>query len=59
MLLIYTDGDIMKEFIDADGCPVVDIAVRIAKKYGVECTIICDTSHSIQRESAKTITGHL
>lgn len=56
MLLIYTDGDIMKVFIDADGCPVVDIAVRIAKKYGVECTIICDTSHSIQRESAKTIT---
>lgn len=46
----------MKIFIDADGCPVVDIAVRIAKKYGVECTIICDTSHSIQRESAKTIT---
>lgn len=56
MLLIYTDGDMMKIFIDADGCPVVDIAVRIAKKYGVECTIICDTSHSIQRESAKTIT---
>ena len=46
----------MKIFIDADGCPVVDIAVRIAKKYGVECTIICDTSYSIQRESAKTIT---
>lgn len=46
----------MKIFIDADGCPVVDIAVRIAKKYGLECTIICDTSHSIQRECAKTIT---
>lgn len=46
----------MKIFIDADGCPVVDIVVRIAKKYGVECTIICDTAHSIQRESAKTIT---
>lgn len=46
----------MKIFIDADGCPVVDIAVRIAKKYGVECTIICDTAHSIQRESAETIT---
>ena len=46
----------MKIFIDADGCPVVDIAVRIAKKYGVESTIICDTAHSIQRESAKMIT---
>ena len=45
----------MKIFIDADGCPVVDIAVRTARKYGAECTIICDTSHSIQREGADTI----
>ena len=42
-------------FIDADGCPVVDIAVRTAKRYGVECTIICDTAHSIQRDGAETI----
>ena len=46
----------MKIFIDADGCPVVDIAVRTAKRFGIECTIICDTSHSIQREGAVTIT---
>ena len=45
----------MKIFIDADGCPVVDIAVRTAKKYGIPCTIICDTSHSIYREGAETI----
>lgn len=45
----------MKIFIDADGCPVVDIAVRIAKRYGLECTIICDTAHSIQRDGAETI----
>ncbi len=45
----------MKIFIDADGCPVVDITVRAAKKYGAECTIICDTAHSIQREGAQTI----
>lgn len=45
----------MKIFIDADGCPVVDIAVRTAKKYGIECTIICDTAHSIQRDGAETI----
>ncbi|MCR4861343.1 MAG: YaiI/YqxD family protein [Ruminococcus sp.] len=45
----------MKIFIDADGCPVVDIAVRTAKRYGLECTIICDTAHSIQREGAETI----
>ena len=45
----------MKIFIDADGCPVVDIAVRTAKKYGCECTIICDTAHSIRRDGADTI----
>ena len=45
----------MKIFIDADGCPVVDITVRTAKRYGIECTIICDTAHSIQREGAETI----
>lgn len=46
----------MKLFIDADGCPVVDIAVRTAKRCGLECTIICDTAHSIEREGATTIT---
>ena len=45
----------MKIFLDADGCPVVDIAVKISKRYGLECTIICDTAHSIQRENAETI----
>ena len=45
----------MKIFIDADGCPVVDIAVRTAAKYGIGCTIICDTAHSIHRDGADTI----
>ncbi len=45
----------MRIFIDADGCPVVDIAVRTSLKYGIECTIICDTAHSINREGAVTI----
>lgn len=45
----------MRIFIDADGCPVVDTAVRAAVKHGIECTIICDTAHSIQREGAETI----
>lgn len=46
----------MKIFIDADGCPVTDIAVKIAVKHGVKCTIICDTAHSIYRDGAETIT---
>lgn len=46
----------MEVFIDADGCPVTDIAVNLSKQYGVPCTILCDTAHQIQRNDAKTIT---
>ena len=45
----------MRVFIDADGCPVVDLSVSIAKQYGIECLILCDTSHEIVREGARTI----
>lgn len=46
----------MKLLIDADACPVVDIALRCAKENGVdECTLLCDTSHLIEREGARTI----
>ncbi len=45
-----------KILIDADGCPVVDAAVKIAQENKIECIIICDTSHSFQKEGAKTIT---
>lgn len=30
----------MKILIDAEGCPVVDIAVRIAKAHHMECLIL-------------------
>lgn len=46
----------MKLLIDADGCPVVDIAVRLAGKYSRECMIICDTAHEFQKEGAVTVT---
>ncbi|MBQ8574693.1 MAG: YaiI/YqxD family protein [Clostridia bacterium] len=45
----------MKIFIDADGCPVVDITVRIAKKHSLECYIICDTAHEFQKDGATTV----
>lgn len=45
----------MKLCIDADGCPVVDEAVLLAKKYGVECVILCDTSHVFEKEGAVTV----
>ena len=46
----------MKIFIDGDGCPAIDLTISMAKNYGLECIIICDTAHSIERDDAKTIT---
>lgn len=45
----------MKLYIDADACPVTKLAVSIAIKYGIKCIIICDTSHVISEDGAKTI----
>lgn len=45
----------MKIFIDADGCPVVDITVRIAKANSIGCFIICDTAHEFRKDGAETI----
>ncbi len=46
----------MELFIDADGCPVVEIALRLAKQYGTACTLLCDTAHVLDRPGARTIT---
>ncbi len=46
----------MTILIDADGCPVVDIAIRIAGQHNIDCVIICDTSHIFERAGARTIT---
>ncbi len=41
--------------IDADGCPVVDEAVSLAKRFGAECFILCDTSHRYEKAGAQTL----
>jgi len=46
----------MTILIDADGCPVVDITVKIAVEKNIECIILCDTSHFFEKQGAKTIT---
>lgn len=46
----------MKLLIDADACPVTDIALDCARQHNVkECILLCDTSHLIERENARTI----
>jgi uncharacterized protein YaiI (UPF0178 family) len=46
----------MRILIDADGCPVVDIAVKLSKENHLECLIFCDTSHIYEKDGAVTIT---
>ena len=46
----------MKILIDADGCPVVDITVKTALRYNIECIILCDTAHVFEKNGAKTVT---
>ena len=45
----------MTVFIDADGCPVVDITVRLAKQAGFDCVIVCDTAHIFEKPGVKTV----
>ena len=45
----------MKVLIDADACPVVDIAVNLCKQEGVPCLLLCDTAHAVYREDAQTL----
>lgn len=39
----------MQIFADADACPVVDIVERIAEKYKIAVTLLCDTNYWIIR----------
>ena len=45
----------MKVLIDADACPVVDIALRLCVKQGIPCLLLCDTAHACYREGAETL----
>lgn len=45
----------MKILIDADGCPVVDITIKVAKKFALKTIIMCDTSHIFNKDGVETI----
>lgn len=45
----------MNILIDADGCPVTDIAIRLCKELGLSCTLLCDTAHEFHRSGADTL----
>lgn len=45
----------MKILIDADGCPVVDITLKVAGAFPVTCLILSDTAHEFHRTGAETL----
>lgn len=48
----------MRVLVDADGCPVTRIAVRVAAEYGVSCVVFCDMAHEFRElgSSAEVVT---
>ena len=45
----------MKVLIDADACPVTDIAIGLCKEFRIECILLCDTAHEFHRDGASTM----
>lgn len=45
----------MRVFIDADGCPVVDITIKVSRLADIDCVIVCDTSHVFEKAGARTV----
>ncbi|WP_431030474.1 YaiI/YqxD family protein [Lysinibacillus sp. LZ02] len=45
----------MQLLIDADACPVVDLALFISSQYEIKPILFCDTSHRIERQNVITI----
>lgn len=46
----------MRIFVDADGCPVVHIAINLAKEYDLEIIIVKNYAHEIKDDYATIIT---
>ena len=45
----------MQIFVDADACPVVDIIEKIAEKYNIKTTLLCDTNHVLYSDYSEVI----
>lgn len=46
----------MKIYIDADGCPLVDQVVKIAREYHIDVIIVKNYAHEIKSDYATVIT---
>ena len=45
----------MQIFVDADACPVVDIIEKIAEKYNIKTSLLCDTNHVLYSDYSEVI----
>ena len=45
----------MRIYVDADACPVVRIVEKMAKKYEIPCTLLCDTNHVLGSEYSEVV----
>ena len=45
----------MQIYVDADACPVVDIVEKIAKKYQIPVTLLCDTNHVLTSDYSEVV----
>ena len=45
----------MHIYVDADACPVTDIVERIAQKFKLPVTLLCDTNHVLQSDYSEVI----
>lgn len=45
---------VINVLIDADGCPVTDIAIRLCREFHIPCLLLCDTAHEFHRDGAET-----
>ena len=45
----------MTVLIDADGCPVIKIAIHLCKQYRIPGVILCDTAHEFHQDGVVTL----
>lgn len=45
----------MRIYIDADGCPVVDETIKVAREYGVDVIIVKNFAHEITSDYASIV----
>ncbi|WP_422484892.1 YaiI/YqxD family protein [Gudongella sp. DL1XJH-153] len=46
----------MRIFVDADGCPVVQVAVNLAKEFNIPITLVKNYAHILNNDYAEIVT---